>query len=42
MVRQWDRLSRETVDAPNPGEQGQGFEQSGLVTDVVPAYGRGI
>lgn len=43
MVRHWDRLLREAVDAPIPGsvsgQIGQGSEFLGL---LVPAHGRGF
>ena len=45
VVRHWNRLPREAVDAPIPGSvQGQvgwGFGQPGLV-EGVPAHGRGV
>jgi len=45
LVRHWNRLPREAVDAPPRGSvQGQAgwdFEQPGLV-EGVPAHGRGI
>ena len=45
VVRHWNRLPRETEDAPLPGSvQGQagwGVEQPGL-EGCVPAYSRGV
>ena len=45
VMRHWNRLPREVVDAPIPGsvqgQVGRGFEQPGLV-EGVPAHGRGV
>jgi len=45
VVKRWNRLPREVVDAPSlevvQGQAGWSSEQPGLVEDV-PAHGRGV